>query len=53
MTNPSAALTPEIPALFSGALDTGNVLLVAAVDRDRASRCCRFGAALLFSATRS
>jgi hypothetical protein len=30
----SPALTPEISALISGALDTGNVLLLAAVDRN-------------------
>jgi hypothetical protein len=34
MTNSSAALTPEIAALITGALDGGNVLLVAAVDRE-------------------
>lgn len=44
MTNRSSALTPEISALITGALDTGNVLLDAAVT-GIASRSCRFEAA--------
>jgi hypothetical protein len=35
VANSSFAVTPEIAALVTGALDTGNVLLLAAVDRDR------------------
>jgi Pyridoxamine 5'-phosphate oxidase len=35
MSNSSSALTPEISALVTGALDAGNVLLLAAVDQDR------------------
>jgi Pyridoxamine 5'-phosphate oxidase len=36
MTQPSSfALTPEISALVTGAFDSGNVLLLVAVDRDR------------------
>jgi hypothetical protein len=50
MTTASAfALTLEISALVNGASDTGNVLLLAAVDGD-CSPYCRSGVAPLSSA---
>ena len=51
MTNLSPALTPEISALISGALDTGNVLLVAAVDRDRKPLLSFRGSTAVFNDT--
>jgi hypothetical protein len=51
VANLSSALTPEISALISGALDTGNVLLVAAVDRDRKPLLSFRGSTAVFSDT--
>jgi Pyridoxamine 5'-phosphate oxidase len=53
MTNasPTFALTPEISALVAGAFDTGNVLLLAAVDRDRKPVLSFRGSAAVFSET--
>jgi hypothetical protein len=47
----SLALTPEISALVSGALDTGNVLLLAAVDQDHKPVLSFRGSAAVFSDT--
>jgi len=51
MPNRSPALTPEISALITGALDTGNVLLLAAVDRDRKPVLSFRGSTAVFSDT--
>jgi hypothetical protein len=45
------ALTPEISALVTGALDSGNVLLLAAVDRDRKPLLSFRGSTAVFSET--
>jgi|SRR5271170_5313711 len=44
-------LTQEISALVTGALDTGNVLLLAAVDRDRKPLLSFRGSTAVFSTT--
>jgi hypothetical protein len=44
-------LTPEISALVTGALDTGNVLLLAAVDQDRKPLLSFRGSTAVFSNT--
>jgi hypothetical protein len=44
-------LTPEISALITGALDTGNVLLLAAVDRDGKPILSFRGSTAVFSET--
>jgi Pyridoxamine 5'-phosphate oxidase len=44
-------LTPEISALITGALDTGNVLLLAAVDRDSKPILSFRGSTAVFSET--
>jgi Pyridoxamine 5'-phosphate oxidase len=44
-------LTPEIAALVTNALDTGNVLLLAAVDRDRKPVLSFRGSTAVFSDT--
>jgi hypothetical protein len=50
MTNTSSlALTPEISALVNGALDTGNVLLLAAVDQDHKPLLSFRGSTAVFS----
>jgi hypothetical protein len=52
MSNTSSfALTPEISALVTGAFDTGNVLLLAAVDRDRKPVLSFRGSTAVFSDT--
>jgi Pyridoxamine 5'-phosphate oxidase len=51
MSNISSALTPEISALVTGALDAGNVLLLAAVDRDRKPLLSFRGSTAVFSDT--
>jgi hypothetical protein len=52
MTNASPfALTPEISALVAGAFDTGNVLLLAAVDHDRKPVLSFRGSTAVFSDT--
>lgn len=51
MSNSSSALTPEISALVTGALDAGNVLLLAAVDRDRKPVLSFRGSTAVFSDT--
>jgi len=52
MTNASPfALTPEISALVAGAFDTGNVLLLAAVDRARKPVLSFRGSTAVFSDT--
>jgi hypothetical protein len=52
MANSSSfALTPEIWALVSSALDTGNVLLLAAVDQDRKPVLSFRGSTAVFSDT--
>jgi hypothetical protein len=45
------ALTPEITALVAGALDSGNVLLLAAVDRDHKPVLSFRGSTSVFSDT--
>jgi hypothetical protein len=45
------ALTPEVAALITNALDTGNVLLLAAVDRDRKPVLSFRGSTAVFSET--
>jgi len=50
-STPSFALTPEIKALISNALDTGNVLLLAAVDRDGRPVLSFRGSTAVFSDT--
>jgi hypothetical protein len=50
MTNTSTfALTPEISALVAGAFETGNVLLLAAVDQDRKPLLSFRGSTAVFS----
>jgi Pyridoxamine 5'-phosphate oxidase len=49
VSNTLPALTPEIAALVAGALDTGNVLLFAAVDRDRKPVLSFRGSTAVFS----
>jgi len=49
MSNSSSALTPEISALVTGALDAGNVLLLAAVDHDRKPVLSFRGSTAVFS----
>src|SRR5258708_21858641 len=50
MTNAARfALTPEISALVAGAFDTGNVLLLAAVARDRKPLLSFRGSTAVFS----
>ena len=51
MSNSSSAFPPEISALIAGALDTGNVLLLAAVDRDRKPVLSFRGSTAVFSDT--
>jgi hypothetical protein len=52
MTNTSSfALTPEISDLVAGAFDSGNILLVAAVDRDRKPVLSFRGSTAVFSDT--
>jgi len=52
MANSSSfALTAEISALVTGALDTGNVLLLAAVDQDRRPLLSFRGSTAVFSGT--
>ncbi|MGO9931606.1 MAG: pyridoxamine 5'-phosphate oxidase family protein [Steroidobacteraceae bacterium] len=52
MTNTTPfALTPEISTLVTGALDSGNVLLLAAVDRDRKPLLSFRGSTAVFSGT--
>lgn len=51
MTNSSSALTPEISALITGALDSGNVLLVAAVSPERKPVLSFRGSTAVFSDT--
>jgi Pyridoxamine 5'-phosphate oxidase len=52
MTNTAAfALTPEISALIAGAFDSGNVLVLAAVDRNRKPLLSFRGSTAVFSPT--
>jgi len=52
MSNPSAfSLTPEISALVTGAFDSGNVLLLAAVDRHHKPLLSFRGSTAVFSNT--
>jgi len=52
MTNTTPLkLTPEISALIAGALDTDNVLMLAAVDRDRKPLLSFRGSTAVFSET--
>ena len=51
MTNSSSALTPEISALITGALDSGNVLLIAAVNPERKPVLSFRGSTAVFSDT--
>jgi hypothetical protein len=52
MTNTASfALTPEIKALIAGAFDSGHVLLLAAVDRDRKPVLSFRGSTSVFSDT--
>jgi hypothetical protein len=51
MTNGPSAFTPEIAALVTGALDAGNVLLLAAVDADRKPVLSFRGSTAVFSDT--
>jgi hypothetical protein len=52
MANASSfALTPEISALVGGAFDSGNVLLLAAVDRHRKPLLSFRGSTAVFSGT--
>src|ERR1700748_2213308 len=50
-SGPQFALTPEISALVAGAFDAGNVLLLAAVDRDRKPLLSFRGSTVVFSDT--
>jgi len=50
-TSRAFALTPEITALITNALDTGNVLLLAAVDKDNRPVLSFRGSAAVFSET--
>jgi len=51
VTNSSSALTPEISALITGALDSGNVLLIAAVNPERKPVLSFRGSTAVFSDT--
>jgi hypothetical protein len=52
MATPSPlTLTPDITALIMGALDTGNVLVLAAVDHDRKPLLSFRGSTVVFSDT--
>jgi hypothetical protein len=46
---PPLALTPEITALITGAIDSGNIMLLAAVDRDAKPILSYRGSAAVFS----
>jgi hypothetical protein len=52
MSNASPfALTPEVSALVAGAFESGNILLLAVVDRDRKPVLSFRGSAVVFSDT--